>query len=80
MFVRARLKELASTTGGEVFFPRNAEDLEQVYDRVEELLRAQYLLSYRSPGGDPETFRSIEVRVEGEDLEAQTISGYYPGK
>ncbi len=79
-FVRARLKELAASTGGEAFFPKNVEELEAVYARVEELLRAQYLLSYRSPAGDPETFRSIEVTVDREGLEAQTISGYYPGR
>ena len=80
MFVRSRLKELAETTGGEAFFPKKVDDLASVYARVEELLRAQYLLSYRSPGGDPEVFRSVEVTLEPEGLEARTISGYYPGR
>jgi len=78
---RGVLKELASETGGEAFFPKGVEELPAVYDRIAELLRSQYLLWYPSPSSKPdEEFREIKVEVDRPDLKVQTIRGYYPGK
>jgi len=78
---RGVLKTLASETGGEAFFPKNVSELPPVYDRISELLRSQYLLWYRSPSDKPlEEFREIRVEVANEDLQVETIRGYYPGK
>ena len=81
VFVRGRLKELARSTGGEAFFAPKPEQLNDVYQRISDQLRAQYLLSYRSPSTKgPDAFRSVVVRVRGEGLTARTIAGYYPGR
>ncbi len=75
------LKDLARETGGEAFFPKTADELPAVYDRIAELLRSQYLLWYPSDSSKPiEAFREIRVEVAGDDLVVKTIRGYYPGK
>ena len=81
-FVRGHLKELAATTGAELFSaPKKKGSLEPVYARIDEELRAQYVLTYRSPSTKgPESFRTIRVEVKGEGLQARTIAGYYPSE
>ncbi len=78
---RRFLKELATETGGELFLPKKAEDLPEVYARISELLRSQYLLWYRSSSTKPaDEFREVEVTVDKPEVAVRTISGYYPGK
>jgi Ca-activated chloride channel family protein len=78
---RNALKSLATTTGGEAFFPKKVDELPTVYTRIAELLRSQYLLWYPSPSDKPpEEFRSIEVTIGDPEATVRTISGYYPGK
>jgi VWFA-related protein len=80
-FIRDRLKDVAAATGGEAFFAPHSGDLRQVYGKISDQLRAQYLLSYRSPSTKPKgEFRSVRVDVRGEGLTPRTISGYYPGR
>lgn len=77
--VRNKLNELAKETGGRSFYIKKAEDLEDVYDEIEQELRSQYLLAYTSdrPAGGTGEFRTVEVKVSGK-LKARTIQGYYP--
>jgi VWFA-related protein len=78
---RRSLKELADETGGEAFYPKKVEELPEVYARIAELLRSQYLLWYRSPSEKPpEEFRKVEVTTDRPDVKVRTIRGYYPGK
>ena len=75
------LNAMAKETGGQAFYPKKVEELPEVYARIAELLRSQYLLWYPSDSAKPvEQFREIRVEVAGEDLEVKTIKGYYPGK
>jgi VWFA-related protein len=83
--VRRKLNELAQETGGRSFFIRRAQELEDVYEEIEQELRSQYLLAYNSDrpataaGESGEgAFREVEVQVQGSGLKARTISGYYP--
>jgi VWFA-related protein len=77
---RGHLKEMAEATGGEAFFVPKAEELPAAYQRIAAQLRAQYLLSYRSPSTKSrELFRSVRVEVRQEGAVARTIAGYYPG-
>jgi len=78
--IRGRLKDLASATGAEVFYvSKKKGDLADIYRRIDEQLRAQYLLTYRSPSTrGPEEFRNVRVEVKGEGLTARTIAGYFP--
>jgi Ca-activated chloride channel family protein len=78
-FVRERLKDLAAETGGDVFFVPATGELADVYGRISEQLRSQYLVSYRSPSTKgPDHFREVAVVVKKEGLTARTISGYFP--
>lgn len=78
-FVRERLRDLSEATGGQAFFPNDGVSLQDVYRKIGDQLRAQYLISYRSPSSRPSTdYRTVMVRVRGEGLTARTIAGYYP--
>ncbi len=78
---RGVLNSLAAETGGEAFYPKRADQLPQVYSRISELLRSQYVLWYRSSSDrPPEAFRTVTVEVDRPDVTVRTISGYYPGK
>jgi Ca-activated chloride channel family protein len=81
-FVKGHLRELAAATGAEVFSaPKKKGSLDEVYQRIDKELRAQYLLTYRSPSTKgPEAFRMIRVEVKGEGLASRTIAGYYPSQ
>ncbi len=77
-FIRDRLKELAADTGGEAFFAGKT-NLDDVYRRIGDQLRAQYVISYRSPSNKArDAFRTVKVEVKREGLLARTIAGYYP--
>jgi Ca-activated chloride channel family protein len=77
--IRSRLKEMADATGGEAFFAPSKGDLAGVYQRIGERMRAQYLLTYRSPSNrPPDQFRVIRVEIAGEGLRAKTLAGYFP--
>lgn len=79
-FVRERLRDLAEATGGQSFFPTDGATLEDVYRRIGDQLRAQYLISYRSPSSKPNSeYRTVTVKVGGTGMTARTIAGYYPG-
>jgi Ca-activated chloride channel family protein len=79
--VRERLKDLARATGAEVFYAPKKGDLPDVYKRIDEQLRAQYLLTYRSPSNKPpDQFRTVRVEVKGEGLSVRTIAGYFPSQ
>ena len=77
--VKYKLNKLAQVTGGQTFYIDSAKHLEGIYRQINEELRSQYLLTYYStnPGGK-DRWRKVEVRVEPNNLQARTISGYYP--
>ena len=77
--VKYRLNKLAQATGGQTFYIDSAKNLESVYRQINEELRSQYLLTYYStnPGGK-DKWRKVEVKVEPSNLQARTLSGYYP--
>lgn len=75
----ANLRTLAQETGGRFFAIANIEQLDRVYRRIEEELRSQYLLVYRSPPRSRGSgLRRVQVKVEGDGLRARTLTGYYP--
>jgi Ca-activated chloride channel family protein len=79
--VRERLKTIAAATGAEVFYAPKKSDLADVYRRIDEQLRAQYLLTYRSPSAKAaDLFRTVRVEVKGEGLTARSIAGYFPSQ
>jgi len=53
---------ISKETGAEPFFPATDHDLEQVLERIREIVESQYTLSYYPE--DVETVRKIQVKVD----------------
>ncbi len=58
------IETITDTTGGAIFFPDTAQDLDIIFDRIDRELRTQYRLGYYPhPPGPANTYRSIQVKV-----------------
>ena len=63
------LRALAEMSGGQVFFPADARELDAFFQQLRDLLRTQYLLGYAAPKHEgKEDFHRIEVRVRSGDF------------
>ncbi len=77
--VKYKLKKLGEVTGGQTFMIDSVKNLESVYKQVNDELRSQYLLTYYSTNPEAkDKWRKVEVKVEPANLQARTLSGYYP--
>jgi VWFA-related protein len=73
------LKELAKQTGGGYFEISSKQNAEKAFRQIEDELRNQYNLGYKSDGTRP-GFRKIHVAVnrkDSKDLRVQTRAGYW---
>ncbi|MEW6734875.1 MAG: VWA domain-containing protein [Acidobacteriota bacterium] len=71
------LRKLCRDSGGEIFFPDNAEELTIAFQLVNDFLRNQYLIVYEPSSMNDEKFHEIEVRIVGQKgLSALTRRGY----
>jgi Ca-activated chloride channel family protein len=72
-------KTVSEESGGQVFHLNNAEKIADVTRRIEEELRSQYILAFRSDSPKPPgEYRAIEVAVTKPGITARTIRGYIP--
>lgn len=72
------LIELADFTGGQVFFPAAAEEMDKFFNELSRVLRTQYLLGFSPlPSGNVSELRTIEVRVKGGNYQVRHRKGYY---
>jgi VWFA-related protein len=76
--VRSKVNRMARETGGTVYYVDSAKGLAGVYKEIDEELRSQYLLTYTPPVREGTKWRKIEVKMTPDNLQARTISGYYP--
>jgi Ca-activated chloride channel homolog len=76
------LKYFATETGGEVFFPFKATDLNQSFENIANELRHQYNIFYRpEPLRVDGLYHPVEIRVKGrKDLIVRCRKGYYAPK
>ena len=78
---RARLYQMAETTGGQAFFPSAMKDVEMAYDKIVAQIRAQYSLGYTSTNAKHDgQWRKVEIKVKRpdlEDLKIQARRGYF---
>jgi Ca-activated chloride channel family protein len=72
-----RLENLAESVGGRVFLARVGDDMDAVYQTIEEELRSQYLVGYYSRDMGGKEWRKVEVAVAKSGLKARTIAGYF---
>jgi Ca-activated chloride channel family protein len=60
------LETITDTMGGAMFFPDSASELDGIFDRINRELRTQYRLGYYpNPRGPANSYRQIEVKVNG---------------
>jgi VWFA-related protein len=76
------LRYFASETGGQVFFPFKASDLNQSFENIANELRHQYNIFYRpEPLKTDGLYHPVEIRVKGrKDLIVRCRKGYYAPK
>jgi Ca-activated chloride channel family protein len=72
------LRRLAEQTGGQVFFPFEANDLAENFREIGRDLRTQFLLSYTSTNSAHDgTFRNIAIDPVNKTLHVRAKSGYF---
>jgi Ca-activated chloride channel homolog len=75
--LRKSLEDYARATGGRAFFPRQAKDLDRVFDAIVAELSNQYVLSYSSTNRAQDgRWRDIKVRVRSGNYDIRARSGY----
>ncbi len=76
---RRVIHEIARESGGEVFSIGSAAKIGEVTRRIEEELRSQYILAFKSDSQKPPgEYRGVSVAVSKPDITARTIRGYIP--
>ena len=74
------LETMTDTTGGAMFYPDSAQELSSIFDRIDRELRTQYRLAYYpNARGPANTYRSIEVKVIGENYHIRHRKSYLTG-
>jgi VWFA-related protein len=83
---RDGLKELAEASGGQAFFPKSLDELEEICRRVARDLRNQYTIGYSPTNKKPDgSYRKVTVKLvnppkNAAKVEPKTRAGYYaPG-
>ena len=76
------LRYFANETGGQVFFPFKASDLNQSFENISNELRHQYNIFYRpEPLKADGLYHQVDIRVKGrKDLIVRARKGYYAPK
>jgi Ca-activated chloride channel family protein len=60
------LDTITDTMGGAMFYPDQIQELDGIFDRINRELRTQYRLGYYpEPRGPANSYREIEVKVDG---------------
>lgn len=74
---RRALNELATTTGGMAFYPKDVSEVEALAGEIATDIRSQYLITYTPDIQELDgSYRQIKVVVEGKGT-VRTRSGYY---
>jgi VWFA-related protein len=77
--IRKEINEIARESGGEVFHLGSAAKIGEVTTRIEEELRSQYVLAYRTDSQKPDgEYRTVSVAIAEPGVTARTIKGYIP--
>lgn len=73
------LNDIATESGGQVFSIGNASKIGEVASRIEEELRSQYVLAFRTDSSKPQgEYRAVSVAVNRPGVSVRTIRGYIP--
>ena len=75
----SRLVDYAHDSGGDVYFAAKRSTMEELYSRVTEEARNQYLSPIPQLEQSRADYHTIEVRVKREGLTVDAREGYYAG-
>lgn len=81
---KAKLMEMARLTGGQALFPGTMKELDTMYERIADEIRAQYMIGYVSSNTARDgKWRKVAIRLNrrsSERLQIRTREGYFaPG-
>ncbi len=77
--IRKEINEIAHESGGEVFHISNAAKIGEITKRIEEELRSQYIVAFRTDSQKPDgEYRTVAVSIDKPGVTARTIKGYIP--
>jgi Ca-activated chloride channel homolog len=77
----SQLENYSRISGGDIYYASKSGTMEQFYSRITEQARHQYTLAYVPAGTDLDSdYHSIELKVTGHGLTAQTREGYYKNR
>ncbi|MBL8152358.1 MAG: VWA domain-containing protein [Blastocatellia bacterium] len=65
---REVMDKLCSVTGGQAFYPKTANELDQVFAQIDQDLRDQYILSFSPNSEGQETFRTVKIEIPNRPL------------
>ena len=75
---KAVLKKLAEETGGSLYEVSSKLTLSEIYSRIQDELRSQYIIGYTPPKEDTSPgFRRITLRTKNKNLKVSCRTGYY---
>jgi Ca-activated chloride channel family protein len=76
---RKVIHEIAKESGGDVFSIGSAAKMPEVTHRIEEEVRSQYIVAYRSDSSKPPgEYRAVAVAISKPGVSARTVRGYIP--
>ena len=71
------LLKLAEETGGRVYFPYTASQMEQYFDAINKELRSQYNIAYQPTNNKKDgAYRSIEIKMKRDNIKLRHKKGY----
>ena len=77
--IRKEINEISRESGGEAFYISSAAKIGEVTKRIEEELRSQYIVAFRTDSQKPDgEYRTVAVSVDKPGVTARTIKGYIP--
>jgi Ca-activated chloride channel homolog len=77
--IRKEINEISRESGGEAFYISSAAKIGEVTRRIEEELRSQYIVAFRTDSQKPDgEYRTVAVQVDKPGVTARTIKGYIP--
>ena len=72
------LKQMAEETGGRVFTVSGKNNLESIFQQIQEEMRTQYLIGYTPTNSQKDgSYRKVDLKANQKDLKVQVRKGYY---
>jgi Ca-activated chloride channel family protein len=77
--IRKEINEISRESGGDAFYISSAAKIGEMTRRIEEELRSQYIVAFRTDSQKPDgEYRTVAVSVDKPGVTARTIKGYIP--